>query len=757
MILTVFKNNKVKNGTRVTEDWDNLIGYFDDDDAIVSPAKDAMPLIKLATFVDNIRGNKNVNMITGIEGDYDLGVIGMDEACRVLEKADFKCMIVPTARWSVEVPKWRVFAPLAQPLTLKGGWEELARRRNDMLHRINGLLGGVFSGESAVVGQCYYFGRLVGGHTEKAILLDGSRYIDECEELDADAIPVHHMGAGGGSAGTGTIKKDDLSLEDVFEDQAGQKKALREWLPLMAERGIETKIRVQTIWRVSESYAAFLRFNSDMRPVVHDMGTGISHFLERKWIGEADTLVGNTRTALVLPDSNDIMIGQETPSSTCILMTLDDMNKNLIHITSGNRYALRFRPREVLTHAEMRAMLNGNYTRVGRGQEESFLLWCSNPNRFQVSNITFLPGVGQFLRDPEGAQSLNLWLPLSRVQMRPHLAELHAELFINHVTYLFDDRAGEFMDWLAHIEQRPDVLPHTFWLHISPLEGTGRSWLASVLDRVWSPYAATGLDLTVMMEGQFNERLSGKLLAVVEEIKEGGRGAWQHNQRLKSWITEDIRLINPKGHPEYREFNRVRWLMFSNHLSAIPLSAEDRRTEVVICNKVPQPQLYYDRLYKAREEKEFIQAVGAYLANRNIEGFNPGGRAVLSEAKKRATKMSLSREDRVVEALKENWNLPVISAANIMGALTGNEEAFEHAGREAIRLRSYMNQFYYIGHFKKTLNKKQVVITLYSIDYESSLNGEVEIFKAIASHGEDVFTRKVGVDFAEAFVDKNEL
>jgi len=260
------------------------------------------------------------------------------------------------------------------------------------------------------------------------------------------------------------------------------------------------------------------------------------------------------------------------------------------------------------------------------------------------------------------------------------------------------------------------------------------------------------------MEGQFNQRLSGKLLAVVEEIKEGGRGAWQHNQRLKSWITEDIRLINPKGHPEYREFNRVRWLMFSNHLSAIPLAQEDRRAEVVICNKDPQDASYYERLYKVREEKGFIQAVGVYLANRNISKFNPGGKAKATAAKARATHTNLQREDHVVKAIKEHWNLPIISAANILGALTGNEGIEANPAHETNRLRAYINSFYRLGSLRKVTERKVRKLTMFSVNSDYNHKDlSMDVSRAMAEFGEDVFDRYRGVAFAENFVDDSDI
>ena len=95
----------------------------------------------------------------------------------------------------------------------------------------------------------------------------------------------------------------------------------------------------------------------------------------------------------------------------------------------------------------------------------------------------------------------------------------------NVATYLFGDDATRFLDWLAHIEQRPGELPHHGWLHISPEHGTGRNWLASVIARLWKGYVAPNFDLSGMLRTGFNGALSRKLIAIVDEIREGGSGA----------------------------------------------------------------------------------------------------------------------------------------------------------------------------------------------------------------------------------------
>ena len=45
-----------------------------------------------------------------------------------------------------------------------------------------------------------------------------------------------------------------------------------------------------------------------------------------------------------------------------------------------------------------------------------------------------------------------------------------AKMLIDHIRWLFGDRAEEFLDWLAHLEQKPGELP------VFPLSGFSGDW-----------------------------------------------------------------------------------------------------------------------------------------------------------------------------------------------------------------------------------------------------------------------------------------
>jgi hypothetical protein len=67
-----------------------------------------------------------------------------------------------------------------------------------------------------------------------------------------------------------------------------------------------------------------------------------------------------------------------------------------------------------------------------------------------------------------------------------------------------------------------------------------------VLARVWRGHVAPNVDLASLLESQFNGQLSEAMLAMVDEIQEGGEAGYRHINRLKSLLNAEVRAINPK-------------------------------------------------------------------------------------------------------------------------------------------------------------------------------------------------------------------
>lgn len=276
----------------------------------------------------------------------------------------------------------------------------------------------------------------------------------------------------------------------------------------------------------------------------------------------------------------------------------------------------------------------------------TFNIWQQDERRIVVYTLTFDPRAGEFCASPDGRPAMNLWKP------KPHNPpadwQARVQPFVDHVRYLVPDEAERerFLDWLAHIEQKPGELPHAHYLMIATSQGVGRNWLASLMACVWSGHVALDYDLKSTFQNGFNGQLSRKLLAVVDEINEGGTGErWQHSEKLKSMVTTSERFINAKYGIQHSEVNCCRWLLFSNYESALPLHADDRRWNVIRNPSEPRGADYYSKLYRALGDSAFVASVRELLLRRDISAFNPGERAVMNEAKQSVVATSMTHED----------------------------------------------------------------------------------------------------------------
>ena len=157
-----------------------------------APTKAQLPWFKLGFFGDKrtdkncLRSNANLRWVSGLEADYDQEQIGFDQAVGVLDRAGVRSLIYTSASHTWKQPRWRVLCPFdlgTQP-----------DQRNKHLARLNGLFGGVFSGESWTLSQAFYYGRVdtpkePGGIVEgvRVVEIDGTS-IDLMHQLDAGAI-----------------------------------------------------------------------------------------------------------------------------------------------------------------------------------------------------------------------------------------------------------------------------------------------------------------------------------------------------------------------------------------------------------------------------------------------------------------------------------------------------------------------------------------------------------------------------------------
>jgi primase-polymerase (primpol)-like protein len=370
-------------------------------------------------------------------------------------------------------------------------------------------------------------------------------------------------------------------------------------------------------------------------------------------------------------------------------LTLEQTIERFVFIRDGSQVADLVYPRRELPLPDWKNSLKSSSTTIQVPQPPDWLgnpqppkikhvpvsgAWETSCARKMVDAATYKAGADLLVADPYGRSAVNSWRPHSREG-----AAGDASLFDEHVEYLFGVDASHFLDWLAHIEQRPGELAQHGWVHTSPMQGTGRNWVASVITRVWPGHVAANFNLSGMLRNGFNGELSRKLIAIVDEVHEGGAGArWENAETLKRIVTEEFRTINPKYGRQRVEFNACRWLIFSNHVSALPLEEGDRRFNVVRNDCPPRPPEYYSKLYTALKDRAFINGVARMLGARDISGFNPGAHAVLNDAKNELVAASRTEVETDLIDLVTHWPADVMLNPELGRLLAGGGPLTPH-------------------------------------------------------------------------------
>jgi hypothetical protein len=354
------------------------------------------------------------------------------------------------------------------------------------------------------------------------------------------------------------------------------------------------------------------------------------------------------------------------------IMTLDEMHHRLVFIGStggvADRATGRIRKKE---HAadEYAASKHISISANGNPKKGSALkLWIASKNRMTVEVLTWVPGKAQICQPPEGpGPAFNMWRGLTPIAYPEDWRE-RAEPFLEHVEYLVPNEAERerFLQWFAHIVQHPEVLPHTAYLMTTPTTGIGRNLLASIIVRALRGFVAAGISLPELLDGGYTGRLSKKLLAIVDEAREGsGERRYQRATRLTSLLNEEHRHINPKYGHQSVEKNCCRWLMFSNYDDAIPFDNADRRIIVIANPTVRKEDAYYARLYSLLNDNTFIGSVRHWLETKDIANFRPGEHAPMNPAKVRVLNEMMSEIERAVAEFKEDCQTELTSRSEI--------------------------------------------------------------------------------------------
>ena len=179
-LFTVFADVKGNKLQTITGTWESFVKKFEE----LKPVKNKIDcaLIKLAKFGNkptakgSLRHDNNVEVVTGIEGDYDGGVVSIEKAKQLLESCGVKATFAPTFSSTPEKPMWRVLSPLDKPIK--------PSERLRYVEILNGMLGGILASESATLSQSYFVGVPDGADYTVISTFDDPRQGETLDQLE---------------------------------------------------------------------------------------------------------------------------------------------------------------------------------------------------------------------------------------------------------------------------------------------------------------------------------------------------------------------------------------------------------------------------------------------------------------------------------------------------------------------------------------------------------------------------------------------
>jgi hypothetical protein len=233
-----------------------------------------------------------------------------------------------------------------------------------------------------------------------------------------------------------------------------------------------------------------------------------------------------------------------------------------------------------------------------------------------------------------------------------------------------DKRERELMlDWMAFVYANPGA--RVRWaLLLWGIEGNGKSYFHRVLGRLMGNDSRTVT--ASLIEERFTDWAEGCRLIGIEEIRVSGTNKWRTLDKMKPFISNDEIQVEGKGMKAHVVPNFASYMLFTNHIDAIPVTEGDRRYFVVFTRHRTKQELldqhggdqgvkdYFQRLFDV--SLAGAGGIGRMLLDRQYGAeFDPNGRAPDSRGREEMRMMHVTEEDEAVSDALERYRGPHVN------------------------------------------------------------------------------------------------
>ena len=258
-------------------------------------------------------------------------------------------------------------------------------------------------------------------------------------------------------------------------------------------------------------------------------------------------------------------------------------------------------------------------------EDKPFLpLWLKDKKRRKYKGIKWCPQI------TDNKDYYNSFSGFKSIEVD----EIDMELvnpFIEHWKLLCnqEDKVLNYvLKYLSHMIQKPEEIPQVALL-FQGLQGTGKDIATSQLGYMIGQNLIHKEEKCENIFGTFNSCMENKLILQVNEIS--GTDGFKHKESFKDLITAENLNIRRMRTELYDTPNYLRCFLFSNNLTPIQITQDDRRYMVIKTGN-PESKLYYSKLVKHYTNKNVNNHIYTYLKRMDINNYTPHSNRVETEA-----------------------------------------------------------------------------------------------------------------------------
>ena len=278
------------------------------------------------------------------------------------------------------------------------------------------------------------------------------------------------------------------------------------------------------------------------------------------------------------------------------------------------------------------------------GEKCSFIdYWIKQPDKLQYDSIEFIPYSS---KTPANINNniFNSFLPFkygntANINRNVEDVRLFENYYLNYFLKIIsvlcnneEESIEYFLNWIAHIFQKPNELPRTN-IFLTGSKGCGKSSISIILQKLLNDKYFYSTENPDELFGQFNSNRENKLLLILEEMTNLNAVKYA-KQILRSTTSNEVNIRKMRTDAVTKN-NRARIIGDSNDEKPIVLTSDNRRTVLFKCTtELKTNSNFWNILYNdILENEQFMYYLFQELMERDISKWNSTKIPVTNAAK----------------------------------------------------------------------------------------------------------------------------